>query len=303
MRAALLSAALLLAATPVFTTPAWATDVIIKDFVGTVSVIEGDVDVPMIANNSDDLAVSNRDDVITIDGNIEKPEETEVCRYGSGGFTMDVNGKTWFGKRKKADRAFKTYPNIEVSVPEGATLTIENSIVELTTEPLLSRADLRLMGCRDTSLGNVLEANIRKSGSSYLTMGQVGSLELRKSGAGDMEIDEIGTARLNLSGAGDLGIGRVGQSAAIKRSGAGDIEIDTVNGELSYQGSGAGGLDVESGTITRLMIDKSGAGDVEIDADIVDAQIKASGVGDIELGEVSGEYSERVSGRVEVRRG
>ena len=290
MRAALSLAA---GVASLLATPALATDIVVKDFVGKITVNEGAPD--MDVKRSHPKLDTSMGETIRIDGGIEKPYKTKVCDYGSG-LNIVINGRD-----RGLERRLEDYPNIELSVPEGASLTVENSWVWLDAEDVtLARADLDVGGCMPLGFGDILEADISKSGSGDITAGQVGSLTLSKSGSGDVEIDDVGTFKLSQSGSGELDIGRVGVSADIKKSGSGDVEIGEITGPLTISKSGSGDVDVGGGMIPDLSISKSGSGDVDIAADVVDADLRSSGSGDIDVVRVTGDLVQRSSGSSEI---
>ena len=268
--------------------PAFADDLVIRDFVGTITVATGPLDVE-VRRDHDDLDIDTGS-TLRIDGGFSDPAKSGVCgSYGS-----------WWGGRIKATD-IEDYAELAISVPDGASVVIENSIIRLDTRgTTLGRAEFGLRGCFDAALGDMLEAEIGKSGSGDLSAGQVGTLQLGKSGSGDVRIADVGTLDLGKSGSGDVRVERIGVSGKIAKSGSGRVEIGYADGPLTLGASGSGDIRVADGTIPRLKISASGSGDITIDADVGDATISKSGSGGVKLARVSGELEQSTSGSARV---
>ncbi len=274
--------------------PALATDVVVENFVGQLTLVEGAPSIDVQRTGGDLTTVEG--EPFLIDGGYNRPDKTDVCNY-NWNISVTINGRN-----RTTENRLKDYPKIEVSVPEGATLKIENSIVLLdASETTLSYADLDLQGCFEAELGDVLEATVSKSGSGDFTAGMVGTMKLAKSGSGDITLDEAGEFTLSQSGSGDLEVNRIGRMASLSKSGSGDIEIGEAIGDFKISKSGSGDVDVYDGEISTLIVRKSGSGDVSIEASAVDAVLKASGSGDINVDRVTGDLEQSSSGSADIR--
>jgi hypothetical protein len=274
-------------------TPAFATDVRIENFVGQITIVDGAPSIDVIRTGGD--LTTAEGEPFLIDGGYDRPEKTKVCDYNSV-ISITINRRN-----RTAERRLKDYPKIEVSVPEGSTLEIENSIILLdTSDVALSSASLELQGCFDAAVGDILEASIAKSGSGNFEAGRVGTLKLAKSGSGNVTIDETGELSFSQSGSGDLDINRIGRMASISKSGSGDVEIGEMVGDLKISKSGSGDVDVFGGNIDTLVVRKSGSGDVDVDADVIDADLRSSGSGDIDVRRVTGDLSQASSGSSDI---
>ena len=261
-----------------------AQDLTIRDFVGTVNITTGDASVSVTRDHKR-LDVDGLD----IDGGIDKPGRSGVCGSSGG----------WFGGSKKTD--IKDFAQLDITLPEGATLTIENSLIALdASDTALSEADVELTGCLGASLGDVLDAKVAQSGSGSTELGRIGTLKLGKSGSGRVRIEDVGTLDLAASGSGDMDIGRIGVSGQIAKSGSADVGIGEAVGPLRLSMSGSGDAEVESGAITELTVSKSGSGRVDIGASVESAKIKASGSGDVRISSTPGSIEQATSGSMRV---
>lgn len=268
--------------------PALAQDLVIRDFVGTVTITTGPASLDVLRKHPD--LVTDSGGRLLIDGNIDKPEKSGVC----GSY------RSWWGGGGKS-ASLDDFAALDVTLPEGATLSIENSYVRLdASDTALSDAEVELAGCFDAALGDMLEADIGKSGSGALSIGSTGTLKLGKSGSGDVTIEDVGTLDYGQSGSGDVSIGRIGVSGKIGKSGSGDVRIGTVQGPLTLAKSGSGRVRVDGGSITALKIGASGSGGITVDADVVDASIAKSGSGDVRLARVSGRLEQSTSGSARI---
>ncbi|MGB3456936.1 MAG: DUF2807 domain-containing protein [Litorimonas sp.] len=289
-----------IATSAVIASPGFAADVTIRNFIGQIIITPGSDGVEVLdRGRKGEVDYSESGSAILIDGGQNLKQLNEVCN-GRGGLSFDLE---WSGMSYRGDTRLKDYPQLRVSVPNGSTLTVEDSAMRLDADLVLGDVDLDVSGCFDMKFSDMTSLDLQKSGSGDLEIGKVDRLSGKKSGAGDVDIESVGAFRLNQSGAGDIEIGTVTRSFEIEKSGAGDIEIDRADGTLDVRKSGAGDVEVADGRLTEVILRNSGAGDVDIDADIVDADVRASGAGDVYLKSVSGVLSQEVSGAADLRRG
>lgn len=284
--------------------PASAAEIVIRDFVGKVSIMDGAPSVEVLRNARGlDIDEVGTEDRFVIDGGIRKPSKEGVCDYKGGGlsFNLTINGRDY--ERSKWDKRLEDYPDLDIFVPEGSTLSIENSYVLLKATTALRQAKISKGGCLPIALGDVGELDASIAGSGNFSAHNVGTLSLSKSGSSDLVFETIGAATISASGSGDIEIGHVTQSADISKSGSGDIEIDQVDGDLAVAKSGSGDIEVDGGFIPELTIRKSGAGDVNIDADIGDGDVVSRGAGDVYIEAVRGSLSSKMSGSGDLKRG
>ena len=268
--------------------PAFATDVVVEDFIGTITLVEGAENIDVERDHSK-LSMDEGGESLRIDGGFTKPSREKVCSYK--------------GFRPTEERRLRDYPVLRLSVPEGSTLELRNSIVKLDVDVALASADLKLMGCFDTTLADVLELDIGKSGSGDLSARDVGAFTLKKSGSGTVRLREVGTMRLGQSGSGDLEIGRVGRALEVNKSGSGDIEVAEFYGDFSLRQSGSGNVDIDGGAVDTVDIRKSGSGNVSIDAETREAKVSQSGSGNVTVARVTGDRDVSKSGSGKVRLG
>jgi hypothetical protein len=279
-------------------TAAFATDITIRDFAGHVRITQGDSGVDVIRAGKYKADISERGDRITIDGGLSSKKRSEPCR--GGGISWDLN----FGDRESTGNTrLSDYPKLDIYVPEGSNLIIENSNLELMSDVRLDAADLDISGCFDVELEAVDDLELDKSGSGTIKIGTVQTLSLEKSGAGDLEIRFSGPFNIEKSGSGDIEIEKAEGIGEIELSGSGDVDIAEFVGSIAIERSGSGGFSIEGGSVETLNVQSSGSGDVSIDADVETATIQASGSTDIYIKSVSGSLEQSTSGSAEFKLG
>ena len=296
MRPAICYAALLAA---VLASPAGAMDIKIENFVGNVTLVEGNDGLDVVRRGEEGaLEVSTDGDVIHIDGGLTSKERNEACNYGGVSWNLSWNDRKSKGSTRLAD-----YPELRISVPEGSNLKIKKSSILLTSDVDLGNVSLNISGCFDVNLQNTGDLDLDKSGSGEFEAARVGALDIEKSGSGDLSFVSADSVKLDVSGSGEFEIGDVNGSVRIEKSGSGDVDIDYINGDLRVEKSGSGDVEVRGGTIANLTIDNSGSGDVDVNAPVGDAQVNASGSGDIYIESIEDLLYESVSGSAKLRRG
>jgi len=279
-------------------TPAFATDIKVEDFVGTITITDGNDGVDIVRNGKHSADYSETGETIMIDGGLSRKQRDKACKGGGLSWDLELNGR-----ESKGNTRLKDYPEIRISVPRGSNLTINDSSVRLDSQVVLGVADLDLSGCFDASLGDADEIILDKSGSGDIAIGSVGSLTVDKSGAGDLEIEQADRFSLDQSGSGEVDIDRIDGPVEIEKSGSGDIEIGTIDGTFRIDKSGSGDVEVDSGTISDLSVHISGSGDIDIRAAVGDAYIRASGSSDVYVKSISGSVDSSVSGSSDFNRG
>lgn len=278
--------------------PASATDITIKDFVGTITIVDGNDGLDVIRDGKKTIDFRDSGDDIFIDGGLSHKERSKACDGSGLSWNLDFGGRGSKGNTRLDD-----YPDIRLSVPEGSHLTIVDSSLELNSEIMLGDADLEIGGCFDTFIDGAETLRIEKSGSGEIEIGSAGRLDLSKSGSGDVDVGQTGQFDLDQSGSGEVEVDRVDGPMSIEKSGSGDIEVGMIDGELSVEKSGSGDVDIESGTVSKLSIRNSGSGDVDIHAAVGDAYVRASGSGDVYVKSISGTLDESTSGSSDFSRG
>ncbi|WP_298915337.1 DUF2807 domain-containing protein [uncultured Algimonas sp.] len=290
-------AALLMgAAAALSAAPAFATDVTIRDFVGTVMLVEGSDGVELIEQGrKGDVDFRDSPSGIVVDGGMDNRARNDACKGRGVSFDLDWNGRDYAGDTRLAD-----YPKLRIGVPSGSDLTIESSAVRLETDVALDRAELDLSGCFDVALADTTAVRLDKSGSGDFTAANVGTFTAEKSGSGDIELKRVGRFDLEQSGSGDVEIDLITGRADIEKSGSGNIEIVEVDGDFEVEKSGSGDVVIDGGEIPNLVVRNSGSGDVDIAATVGNAYVRASGAGDVTLGRLTGSIDQRASGSADI---
>lgn len=279
-------------------TPALATDITIENFVGKITIIQGNDGLDVIQNGKGDLQYRQNGETITVDGGLNSKERGDACKGPGGSWNLSLG--SW---NSTGDTRLDDYPELEISVASGSDLTITRSAVEIVAEADLGETRLDVSGCFDIELADTASLTIDKSGSGDITAGSTGPTRIEKSGSGDIEIIEAASFDLEQSGSGDIDIEAVTGPVDIDKSGSGDVEIERLTGSLSVDKSGSGDVEVDGGEVSVLTVSNSGSGDVNVHADIGDAKINASGSGDIYVKSISGSLEKSISGSADLNRG
>lgn len=303
----------------------------IRDFVGTINWTNGPMSVE-VQKNAGETKISGRRSV-SVDGGQSDIDESG-CKSSYGKYDLD-----WFGKRKEGRfggfENLDDLPVLDITLPENATLILENSIVFTSGAPNLGAAELELKYCGDISLGDVagefaldsrgsadvevgktgqLVANLKGSGD--LTGGDSGDVLIRSHGSADIELEHLASFEAKIHGSGDITAGNVDGTVDLASHGSGDVELGDVTGRLSYTGYGSGNLDISSVEGDILEVESFGSGDIDISGGEVDrviatvrgsaeidfagaaqnAKLSASGSGDIYIERVLGEADMKTSG-------
>lgn len=278
--------------------PASATDITIKNFVGKVTVVDGNSGVELLREGKKDIDLRDGRNEIFIDGGLSQKERSKACG-GSG-----VSWNLGFGRHEsQGNTRLEDYPELLVSVPNGSNLIITESSIHLDSQVELKEANLDVGGCFDLTIDVVETLRLDKSGSGDIDIGSAGTLSIEKSGSGELDINETGAFELDQSGSGDVDINRAQGPVSIEKSGSGNIDIGQIDGSLKVEKSGSGDVEIDGGTIANLSIQNSGSGDVDINAAVGDAYVRASGSGDIYVKSISGRLDEATSGSSKFRRG
>ncbi|GHA89011.1 hypothetical protein GCM10009069_10090 [Algimonas arctica] len=294
------SRAVILAAllTSAMVAPASATDITIQDFVGQITIVEGNDGLDVLRDGKDAIDFRDSRNEIFIDGGLSQKERGKACDGPGIGWNLNFNGRGTQGNTRLED-----YPDVRLSVPSGSNLIIVDSSLQLRSDIMLGDVDLDIQGCFDTYIDGADTLRIEKSGSGDIEIGSAGTIDLEKSGSGDVEVGQTGQFVLDQSGSGEVDIDRVVGSLNIEKSGSGDIAVGRIEGDLSVEKSGSGDVDIEDGTISDLSIRNSGSGDVDIHAAVGDAYVRASGSGDVYVKSISGTLDEATSGSSDFSRG
>lgn len=278
--------------------PALATDITIRDFVGIVTIIDGTDGVDVRSAGDKPADISDSDGDIRIDGLTSREERAKACNRRGMSWNFDFNGK-----ESKGSTRLDGYPNIQISVPDGSNLYIEDSYVWLDSKIRLTEADLEMGGCFDIDMDAVETLRLEKSGSGDIDIGEAGTLRMEKSGSGDMDVGRVGPLNIEKSGSGDIDIDRVNGPVSIEKSGSGDIDIGVLTGSLELDRSGSGDVAVDDGDVSLLRVRSSGSGDVDINAAVGDAFVRASGSTDVYVKSIQGSLEQSTSGAADFKRG
>ena len=305
-------------------------EIIVKDFIGTLTVEVGRGDVRVEANSGADSDysywVKNENGALTIHSD-EDPEDQRWSRK--------VN---WRGDQDKAFEKFlEDYPTVKLRVPAGTDLLIEDTVLHLTAGDLasnveiggshvegvlgdLASADIGIHGSGDISVGNVAEElAINIHGSGDFDAGNAGALSASIHGSGDIslrDIDGPATARIHGSGditfgdidgaidvethgSGDVLAGVVSGGASAKSHGSGDLSLKSISGPASFSQHGSGDVEIGGGRAENLKVRIAGSGDFDFGGLATNPDVTANGSGDAHIARHEGTV--RTSGRGDIR--
>lgn len=292
--------AIILAAlmTSAMVVPASAADITIENFVGKITIVDGNDGVEVVRSGDDPVDFRDGRGEIMIDGGLSDRERRDACDGSGMSWNLDFGGRSSQGNTRLED-----YPELIISVPNGSDLTIRDSSLKLDSKVDLGTADIDVGGCFDLKIDSADRVTLDKSGSGEVEIGTAGTLKIDKSGSGDIEVGRADSFELDQSGSGDVDVDSVDGPVIIEKSGSGDIEFGQVDGDFEVDKSGSGDVDVQAGTIPELSVRNSGSGDVEIDAAVGDAYVRASGSSDVYVKSISGSVDESTSGSSDFTRG
>lgn len=272
--------ALTAAAAPAF---AASTTLVIKDFVGTISVeTSNNADLRITKKSkSSDVEIDGSANTLVIDGGIDRPDGNK-CKgyYGSVSWSL-------FGKKEKSERVggyedLDDYPKLTISAPDDVKLVIENAI-PFGDAGDIGSADIELSHCGRLEVGNIAgNADIKITGSGDMSAENIGSVKARVTGSGDLEFMSTGDADLRSKGSGNIDFENA-DNVDLTISGSSDVNIETVTGQLSIRSSGSSDIDVET-VGAGLDYEASGSGDFSAQEVNGDANISARGSSDIDIG-------------------
>lgn len=317
--------------------PAFADDnqtLLIKDFIGTVSITTGDSF--SVSGDTGDINETS-DNGLIIDGN-QKINHVNCNRSGDG---VKISTKKWrLFKRARDFKDIKDYPNVDITVPQDTHLEIIDSVI-LGTGETFESVDARIHSCGSLQIGdvrglvklrtsgagkftagNIGTADLRVSGAGGVSFGNMGDAEVSVSGSGDVLLGDMETALIKISGAGNLKGGHINGDAKISLSGSGDIAMDSLRGNLVYGGSGASGfylnqingdasvalsgagdVEINGGTIPKLDINSSGGSRLVFNGTAGDVTVVSSGGGAVNIDKATGQSDVKASGGASVKIG
>ena len=150
----------------------------------------------------------------------------------------------YMGRRVRVagGRGLLLYADLEIRVPEGASLGLRNVVGKIDSDAVTANLDL------DTASGDVDVVAV----------------------TGDLKVD---------TGSGDVSVGTV-QGPVYVDTGSGDVVIASVNGEKAFVDTGSGNVTIRQGRLAKVHVD-TGSGDVElrdVDAEHIDVD---TGSGDV----------------------
>lgn len=321
------------------TAPAFADgpELLIEDFVGTITVVETSSSNIKITKDANMKGVDLYEDggSLKINGGITDPDGNK-CKGYYGKYSI-----TWFKKESSGEMGgyedLEDYPKLTIEAPSDTALVIRNSIPFMTTENLGSidanidhcgsvrvgdvagdvRASIR--GSGDLSGGTIGNANITVKGSGDVEFQDAGFVEISISGSGDAEFENVTSADVSISGSGDVEFENIDGPLSVDSRGSGDfeagdvdgdfvydsrgssdLELDSVTGRISVEMGGSGDAHIDGGEASELRVSTTGASDFRFEGIAESADLYASGASDIYVRKVTGEVRKKESGAADI---
>ncbi|MCI5046227.1 MAG: DUF2807 domain-containing protein [Aquisalinus sp.] len=310
-----------------------ADELVLEDFIATVSIITGQADrISVSIDNGtagkEPVLIEERGDAVRLYSD-EKPDQRTFWR-----------NMNWKRHGKDAFKVFlEDYPVVQITVPEGTNISIDGVAAHLTAGNLnsdmnigstiyvegavgnLTSADIRITGGGDLQFASIakgLKAQI--AGSGNLSFNDVQSAELSIAGSGDIDIQEIagdltasirgsgdivtgdinGASEFRIAGSGDIKAGRAMGGTDISIRGSGDIDISEVNGPSEVGITGNGDVDIRKGRAEDLRVRISGSGDFKFNGLATNPDVSISGNGDVFIREYEGSVRTSGSGDITI---
>lgn len=260
----------------------------IDNFAGEIEIVEGaSLSAETIRPGAHAAPqITGQDGVLLIDGGIE-PRRWR-CH---GGRFIHTDDTMRVGPSRREAVQFEELARVRITVPEGTSLVIEDSIIRGSSGDLGS-LDLSADHCGSFQAGAIGgQARIALSGSMDVTTAHItGAADIETSASGDVRIGDAASLSAALSGSGDVAAGDVAGPIEASLSASGDFSAGSATqADVSASGSG----DVTLGSVAgRLAARLSASGDLEAgDAGVLDAV--TTGSGDIGIGDAPGGISFR----------
>jgi len=289
--------------------PAFAQDITIENFIGTVEIREGSsLSIKGEARGTADLSSRS----LIVDGG--EDIDGLSCNGWNGKVTI---GRGWPMRNK---RKITDYPTLRITAPDTTALVIRDSLIFGQSSDL-GDVDIWLSSCGDFDMGDVTGTfSVKSSGSADVTARHVGRAELSTSGSGDFELLSAESLSFRSSGAGDLAMKDVKGPAAIQTTGSGDIVLVSVGDGLEFRttgsgdflaarvdgpveltSTGSGDVEIDNGAMSTFSARTTGSGDIQIGGSVGPADLYANGSGDITIDKQSGSLSHRVGGSGDIK--
>lgn len=157
-------------------------------------------------------------------------------------------------------------PKVELTVPAGTDLSIDDMIGELKADGRLDKVLISLEAAASMELDTV----------GTLTVDAHGALNLQ---AGSIE----NGLTLSVHGAANINVGSVTGKTAMSIHGMSNVDIDRQDGALAVSLNGVGRIDVEGGRSDRVEIDVNGMGSVSYQGEVAEQRVSKSGLGSVSI--------------------
>lgn len=169
-------------------------------------------------------------------------------------------------RRSWRDSDRDLWVTVKITVPEGASLAVEDFIGEGRVGNLRGNLQVDDMTSGTLTVGDVRNAQLGVSGSGDITVGAV---------AGDLAVE--------IDGSGEVKTGPAAGSVSLEINGSGDIEVASVNGAVAAEVNGSGDIALRGGRADPLSVAISGSGDLTLDGTAGSQSINQSGSGKVTI--------------------
>ncbi len=303
-----------------------AERLIIRDFIGTLTIVTtepgGAIDLHVSARRSqlDLLPIGLSGGSLTIGWEGEPDRTRRWWEFWRGRWMFDL---------ADLDR----YPTVEIGVPAGVEIEIENIIGAWTigdraghlafgtergtgTIGTTETAAIAISGDAAVEIGAVAgQLTLAVAGSGALRGGSAGAVEMSVAGSGDVTLGDIaGGVAVNvagsggavfgaaasidavLEGSGSLRLGAVADGFAAVVQGSGSIVAAAAGGAFEATISGSGSVRVDAGRASPFEVTITGSGNVRYGGTAADPVVTISGSGGLVIGTLEGNLTQRISG-------
>lgn len=213
-------------------------------------------------------------------------------------------------------------PHIVVHMPRDVVISARNGAVfgqvgptrslrmgisscgRLAVDDVGERLAINSAGSASIHGGQAGRADLRLAGSGDISLGRVqGDLAASVSGSGDLIADSARSAAVDVSGSGDVRVGAVREGLRTSIQGSGDVSAAVADGPVEARIIGSGDIRVRQGRATRLRAEIIGSGDIFYGGEAEALQAFIAGSGDIRVRKVDGTVERQVRGSGSVRIG
>ena len=199
----------------------------------------------------------------------------------------ETTGRVWDWRHWFDFSGMNVKPNqlqINVSVPRGAALDIEETAGNATIGNTMGPLKFAVQGYSESTVGNVASADLDMAGSGKLTVGNVsGEVTIDDAGSGNIRVGDSGMLKADIAGSGSVTTGNIRGGVDVDIAGSGDFSAASINGPAKASIAGSGSVTLGGGEANPLHVEIMGSGNVSFAGMAVDPKIEAMGSGTVRI--------------------